>query len=164
MQSQSYPELAKNAVERISRSEQEFTEYTLWHKHGIVRVSLATRLRVEDLGTPAADLDDVTETEFQDAQAVARQIAWSPDDPVELRVAFRIIDTVCTKRTPWIVELELYKQALITEIEHRGMYTSIPCAQNSVVSAMRALWALVLVVHNTEIHSCGALTYVIPSV
>jgi hypothetical protein len=163
----SYSDLAVKALEKILHDRQKFTQYTQWHRDGIVRVSLATQLSVEDLGTPAAELAQMRLTNFKTAQAVARVIVdKAPDgsqgEPVELQVAFQIIDEVCNDGSSWIDELELYKQALINAIDNRGSYQSIPCAQNSVVSAMRALWALVLAVHGAEIHPCGAMPYVIP--
>lgn len=161
MYSQSYTTLATEALRRISGSDEKFTQYTQWHDDGIVRVSLATQLSVEDLGNPAAQLTGVKLQDFQTARAVAKTIVDSRDDHVELRVAFTIIDAVCETKTSWIDELELYKQALITEIERSGDYTSIPCAQNSVVSAMRALWALVLTVRFLRIHPCGATPYTV---
>ena len=161
MDSQSYAELATEALERILQSDQEFTHYTQWHDDGIIRVSLATELRVEDLGNPAAHLSNMELSDFENTQMVATKLNWSPHDPVELRVAFKIIDTVCRGGTSWIHELELYKRELFTAIERSGQYTLIPCAQNSVVSAMRALWALVLSVHDAEIRPCGATPYTV---
>ena len=168
MDSQSYAELAAEALARISTSEHNFTDYTQWHNDGIIRVSLATELRVKDLGNPAAQLKEMTLDNFRTAQEVAKKMVANrdepvEDDPVELRVAFKIIDTVCRGEGLWIQELESYKQALITAIEHSGNYTLIPCAQNSVVSAMRALWALALSAHDAKIRPCGRTPYTVPA-
>jgi hypothetical protein len=76
-------------------------------------------------------------------------------DPVEIRVAIKVLHAVNSGATSWIDQLEMYKRALIEKIEERHMYLSIPCAQNSVVSVMLALQALVMGTRR-RIVACGA--------
>lgn len=153
-----YTEFARAVIEQISTVQEPFSRYSEWHALGIKSVTLATPLRLDDLGYIAIKLSEATDEMFATTSELIAKAEQKIEqgDPIELGVAVMIVHKRAEKSSSWLAELEAYKRALFTIIDSLRMYSAIPCAQHSVVCVMMALEAMVLSKAMVRITPCGA--------